>query len=207
MNWPEFMVTYAISWWMVLFMILPRGVTLAQKPLPGHAPSAPEAPNLRKKFRQTTLWALLPAIAFYLLISAAYAQDVMYHAGGGCGSLNAYSANADILAKDGVGVGGKKLKPASLGESVQIPTDKVNIPLWIPSEKYIDPAGSPAGRNVDLSNSFLRMGDVSVSQDGSVTMNGNQIGTQNSPLDGCAPVQQNPAAPPQQTPENPTPSQ
>ncbi len=52
-------VVFAVVWWMVFFVTLPFGVKMAEKPEPGHAPSAPERPRLAIKAAITTVVALV----------------------------------------------------------------------------------------------------------------------------------------------------
>ncbi len=51
-------VVFVVVWWMVFFVTLPFGVTLVEKPGPGHAPSAPDRPRLVVKASITTVIAL-----------------------------------------------------------------------------------------------------------------------------------------------------
>jgi predicted secreted protein len=52
-------VTFAIIWWLVLFMALPWGVRRQENPVPGTEPGAPERPRLLIKFAVTTVLAIL----------------------------------------------------------------------------------------------------------------------------------------------------
>lgn len=73
----ELFMTYAIGWWLVLFMVLPWGVKLAAKPGAGHAPSAPVKPQIRRKLIITSLVALLVPLLAYG-ISEARAESGIY---------------------------------------------------------------------------------------------------------------------------------
>lgn len=60
-------VVYIMVWWVVLFTVLPWGVTVDDRPAPGMADSAPAAPRLKTKLLATTLisalvWLLLDAV-------------------------------------------------------------------------------------------------------------------------------------------------
>jgi predicted secreted protein len=66
MTWLELGITYAVWWWLVLFMVLPFGAAPEAQPTQGHARSAPARLNLRKKLKRTTLLALIPTACFYL---------------------------------------------------------------------------------------------------------------------------------------------
>ncbi len=50
-------VTFVITWWLVLFMVLPWGVRQPDTPDPAHADGAPERPMLLIKFGATTVIA------------------------------------------------------------------------------------------------------------------------------------------------------
>jgi len=57
-------VVFALSWWVVFFMLLPLGVTVEEAPEAGHAPSAPQHPYLaRKMLGATIIAALLTTLA------------------------------------------------------------------------------------------------------------------------------------------------
>ena len=48
-----------LLWWWVLFMVLPFGAKAPETVEKGHAPSAPEKPNLGKKMLITTVIAAI----------------------------------------------------------------------------------------------------------------------------------------------------
>ena len=179
----EFVVTYAVCWWLVLFMVLPHRAEAPETPGLGHARSAPENPRILKKVGITTLLAFIPAIAMYFLVGSAYAADTIYHAGGGCKPLEAYQPSADVNAKDGFGVGENKVKPATLdGQNFLGDKNAFDIPLEIPSNDY-----NKSGNNTaDLSQSFVGVGKLSVGKDGTTTLNDKPITGQSIPGD-CAP--------------------
>lgn len=65
---------YIVLWWTVLFAVLPWGVRVPDKVLPGHAESAPERPRLLVKAAATTvlagvLWLFVEWLATTDLIS------------------------------------------------------------------------------------------------------------------------------------------
>ena len=60
-------VVYLITWWVVLFAILPWGVRPPEVPDPGHAPSAPVKPRLRLKFAVTSVVAAVIWVGIFAL--------------------------------------------------------------------------------------------------------------------------------------------
>jgi predicted secreted protein len=198
----QLFITYAVCWWMVLFMVLPYRAHASEKPSVGLAASAPANPRIKKKLFWTTCLALLPALLLYFWANAAHADDI-YHAGNkrDCNPLKNYQAPAGVNATDGTGSGDKKLAPATLGGNSKIlgAMDKVSVGLNIPSQKYLEPQLSnpptvnadgsitapTANHNVDLSRSDIQMGSITVGQDGSATLNGETIGGQNVRPEGC----------------------
>ena len=63
-------VVYAITWWVVLFMVLPFGVRPADTPTAGHAPSAPVKPRIRRKFLITTLISAAVWVVIFIIIES-----------------------------------------------------------------------------------------------------------------------------------------
>jgi predicted secreted protein len=70
----EAVVVYVVTWWLVLFMVLPWGVQVADNPEKGHATSAPVKPRLWLKVGVTSaiaavIWGVIFWIASTNLIS------------------------------------------------------------------------------------------------------------------------------------------
>ena len=63
-------MVYIVTWWIVLFTVLPWGVKPPDNPQPGHATSAPEKPRLVLKFAVTTVIAGIVFGALYWFIGA-----------------------------------------------------------------------------------------------------------------------------------------
>ena len=59
---------YIVTWWIVLFAVLPFGVNRHEDPEPGLDPGAPAQPHLRIKAGITTLIAALVWVVIYLVI-------------------------------------------------------------------------------------------------------------------------------------------
>lgn len=186
-------VTYATCWWLVLFMVLPYRAHAAEKPGLGHAQGAPANPMIRKKAKWATFLAVVPTIAIYLFASDAKAEEVLYRASGGCARLEPYRTPAGVAAVDGVGASGVAVAPANPHSSTILgDLNQVDIPLNIPSTTYIDRpvagAQNSAERNVDLSESFINVGKLSIGQDGSSLLNGQPINQESIDTPGCAPA-------------------
>ncbi|SNB51419.1 Predicted secreted protein [Arboricoccus pini] len=65
MTWYEMLVTYVVTWWLVVFMVLPFGAQPVEKPEPGHDPGAPAKPRLFIKFVITSVLSALITAAIY----------------------------------------------------------------------------------------------------------------------------------------------
>jgi len=188
----QFFITYAVCWWMVLFMVLPYRANPPAKPGPGHAASAPANPMIRKKIMWASGLSFIPAILFYILANDAHAED-MYHASSkGCKTSATYRAPADIKARDGYGTGDKKVESATIGGDSKLlgSLDKVSIGLNIPSANYLNPSKADATKSpyhADMSRSDIGMGTIAIGQDGSAALNGEAIAIQDAPSSDCAP--------------------
>ena len=68
MGWVSILATYAIVWWLVLFMVLPFGVRQIENPEPGHDPGAPARPLMLIKVAVTSgVAAILTAIIWAVI--------------------------------------------------------------------------------------------------------------------------------------------
>ena len=74
MTWLQMIIAYSVAWWLVFFMVLPFGVQPPKTPGKGHAPSAPERPNIKKKAWITTVLAVIPVLLFKYLYDAGVLQ-------------------------------------------------------------------------------------------------------------------------------------
>ncbi len=166
----EFIVTYIISWWIVLFMVLPFWVKPPQKPETGHVPSAPEHPQLKRKFLITSLLALIPTL---ILMSIMDARAEVYHAGSDdCDPLEAHQPSEDVTARD---------LDATMNMHPMAEMDTVRMGLDIPAANYLN----PDTHNVDLSRSDLQMGEIAVTREGGAMLNGKLIGGRDVYRSGC----------------------
>ncbi len=63
-------MVFFVIWWIVLFLVLPFGIDIEEKPRRGFATSAPNNPKLRKKFFITTaLTALIWGIIQFVMVN------------------------------------------------------------------------------------------------------------------------------------------
>lgn len=160
MSIAECIVTYIISWWMVLFMVLPFWVRPPARPGVGHVPSAPDKPQLKRKFLITSLLAFLPTL---ILMGIMDARAEIYHAGSNdCAPLATYKADPGVAAVD---------QDATLNpypaDSLKEPTVLLDVPVgdYVDADTY----------NVDLTQSDLLVGTVDIRRDGA-SLNGHPIG-------------------------------
>ena len=80
MAWTSAFAIYFIIWWVVLFTVLPFGAhsahELGEEVEEGHAPSAPLAPRLVRKFFITTVVAgIVFAIFYYVQVNKLITLD------------------------------------------------------------------------------------------------------------------------------------
>ena len=180
----QIIVAYSVCWWLVLFMVLPHQAAPVEDPQTGNAPSAPASPQIRKKCIWATFLAILPTLILYFAAGNAKAAegDSIYHASSkGCHKPTNYTSPADISTKDGYGAGDKKVAPADLSASSDAYQGDIDIPLAIPSTQYID----PTKHNVDLSQSFIHAGKVTVTKDKKTLLNGKSISNNSYNLGNC----------------------
>lgn len=183
MTFVQFLITYSVCWWLVLFMVLPFGAEPEKNPEVGHVPSAPAKPNLRKKFKWATLWALLPAGLMCVVFNYAKAEETIYHAGGGCQQLEAYHAPEDVMASTKEGVA-----PADLPGSQPLSAmEHVDIPLAASTSKYTGRFGD----KINVGESNAAIGSLRVGMDGSTSLNGTPITPQAMYPEGCGETPKN----------------
>lgn len=63
-------VVYVVTWWVVIFAVLPFGIRPIEKGELGHATGAPANPRLWLKAGITTVITTAIWIAFYLVVSS-----------------------------------------------------------------------------------------------------------------------------------------
>ena len=68
MNIASIVVVFVMSWWIILFMVLPIGVQRDDSPIEGNDRGAPVKHMLVKKMLWTTLGATLVLAAFWISI-------------------------------------------------------------------------------------------------------------------------------------------
>ena len=73
MNWTSGLFVYFITYWTVLFCVLPWGNKAEANPVVGNAPSAPANPRLKQKFIATAV----VAAAIWIIIEILIVSDVI----------------------------------------------------------------------------------------------------------------------------------
>jgi predicted secreted protein len=70
MNWFTGIMVYVVIWWLVIFCVLPIGVTPANESHLGHDPGAPANPRMGFKVLLTTgITTVLFGIVYLIIIS------------------------------------------------------------------------------------------------------------------------------------------
>lgn len=172
----QFIVAYAVCWWLVLFMVLPHGVAPEEKPGPGHAPSAPANPRLRRKFLITTVLAIIPTLLIYIISSQARAEDSILHAkSNDCPTVVAVAPmpNMGNISEASKGVS------ATISSTSTMQFESFRVPVRIPVDKYMN----SDKYNIDNTETFIGSADLSVAHDGALKINGRS--DFNLPSDGC----------------------
>lgn len=68
MGWISGIVVYVLIWWVVIFAVLPWGNRAPSQVQEGNVASAPEKPNIGKKFLMTSLISALIWCGIYILV-------------------------------------------------------------------------------------------------------------------------------------------
>lgn len=68
MSWFTGILVYVVTWWVVLFAVLPWGIHVPEQQEEGHATSAPQRPRLWLKGAITTLIAAVIWVGIYFLV-------------------------------------------------------------------------------------------------------------------------------------------
>ena len=179
----QIIVAYAVCWWLVLFMVLPHQADAEKNPQTGNAPSAPAKPQLKKKCIWTTFIAIVPTLLVYFAAENAKAadDDILHASSKGCHKSANVTPSAAVATKEGFGTGDKQVAPADLAGGSTAYKGDINIPLYLPSQKYTD----PSKHNVDLSQSFIDAGKLTVTPDGKSLLNGKPIQDNGVNSDEC----------------------
>jgi predicted secreted protein len=67
MNIAEILVTYSVSWWLILLMVLPFGNAVSVVQVAGQAASAPARPRIKRKMLWATALAFIPTLTLYFI--------------------------------------------------------------------------------------------------------------------------------------------
>ena len=74
MNWVTGIVVFTITWWLVLFCVLPIGIRPAEEGHLGHDAGAPANPRIGFKMLLTTAIAAAVFVAIYLVIQSGWSS-------------------------------------------------------------------------------------------------------------------------------------
>lgn len=77
MDWFACAITYAVMWWLVLFMVLPVGVKVPEERPDIEYASSPVKANMRKKLLATSLLALIPTFVLQCAIHLGWLDEVI----------------------------------------------------------------------------------------------------------------------------------
>lgn len=70
MNWVSGVVVYVITWWVVLFAVLPWRVTPANQKVEGAMAGAPDNPHILYKVLWTTIISTVVFLGIYALVAS-----------------------------------------------------------------------------------------------------------------------------------------
>jgi predicted secreted protein len=70
MSWFTGILVFVVTWWVVLFAVLPWGIRVPDQQEPGHASSAPSNPRLWLKGAITTAIAAAIWLVIYFLVES-----------------------------------------------------------------------------------------------------------------------------------------
>ncbi|NYZ12222.1 DUF1467 family protein [Azospirillum sp. RWY-5-1] len=70
MGWVSGIAVFVITWWVILFAVLPWGATPPDQPEEGMADSAPARPRMLMKFAVTTGISVLVWLAIYGVVAS-----------------------------------------------------------------------------------------------------------------------------------------
>ncbi len=78
MDWFAFGITYAVMWWLVLFMVLPVGLRASESDNSNIGyQAAPLRPRIKRKLVMTTVIALFPSILLQAAIQSGLLSGIL----------------------------------------------------------------------------------------------------------------------------------
>ncbi len=77
MDWFGFSITYAVMWWLVLFMVLPLDIKIPETRSGVEYAASPAKANVRRKLKLTSLYALIPTILLQSAIHLGWLDGVL----------------------------------------------------------------------------------------------------------------------------------
>lgn len=77
MDWFAIGITYAVMWWLVLFMVLPLGVSVPEARDKIEYAAAPEKANMKRKLLLTSVLAIIPTAVLQCAIQLGWLDGVV----------------------------------------------------------------------------------------------------------------------------------
>jgi predicted secreted protein len=84
MDIASFVIIFILTWWMVLFMVLPWGIEMVGANDEGNLPAAPRHHNLKKKLLITSVIAIIVSMIIFMIVQSgivdfrSIANDMFY---------------------------------------------------------------------------------------------------------------------------------
>lgn len=72
----SYIVVFVVTWWLILFMLLPVGIKTQEKADGGNMVGSPENPRILFKMAITTVIALIVTSLFFFLMTQGYLDFV-----------------------------------------------------------------------------------------------------------------------------------
>ncbi len=77
MDWFAIAITYAVMWWLVLFMVLPIGVEVPETRDKIEYSAAPLKANMKRKLLLATVLAIIPTAVLQCAIQLGWLDGVL----------------------------------------------------------------------------------------------------------------------------------
>ena len=155
MGWLEVIFTFFLTWWIVIFMVLPLGVQREEAPALGHDHGAPKNANFKYKAKLTTILSLLITFLIYCLTSfGLFSLREIFAAEPEKHTLIDHKLCERVLAREkntppadyiaGEDVKGQPVVEADLAPQIEIDTDNMTFEITVDAAHYLG-LQTPAG--------------------------------------------------------------